>query len=109
MALRVRVCRADEAIEGVLRGFPVPGADWPVMITRLGGAIVATSSVCPHEDVSLLDGELDGAVVTCPGHAYELDLVTGRCLHDALLRLRRYPITLVGDDVWIDLIGDAAG
>lgn len=105
MALRVRVCRTDEVIGGLLRGFPVPGADWPVMVTRVDGAIVATSSVCPHEDVSLLDGDLDSGVVTCPGHAYELDLVTGRCLHDASLRLRRYAVTIIDDDVWIDLVG----
>jgi toluene monooxygenase system ferredoxin subunit len=107
MGLRVLVCRADEAIEGALRGFAVPGVNWPVMITRIDGTIVATSSVCPHEDVSLLDGDLTDGVVTCPGHSYELDLLTGRCRHDALLKLRRYPITLVGDEVWIDLIGDA--
>jgi len=104
MPLRVRVCRADEAIEGSLRGFPVPGVDWPVMVTRVDGAIVATSSVCPHEDVSLLDGDLSGTVVTCPGHAYELDLVSGRCLHDGSLRLRRYAVQIVDDEVWIDLI-----
>ena len=42
MALRVLVCRADEAIEGALRGFAIPGVSWPVMITRIAGTIVAT-------------------------------------------------------------------
>lgn len=104
MALRVRVCRTTDVTEGELRGFPVAGVAWPILVTRVDGEIVATSSVCPHEDVSLLDGELDGGVVTCPGHAYELDLRTGRCLHDARLELRRYRVTIVGDDVWIDLV-----
>lgn len=107
MALRVRVCRVDEVITDTLRGFAVAGASWPVMVTRVGDDIVATSSVCPHEDVSLLDGDLDAGVVTCPGHAYQLDLVTGRCRHDASLRLRRYPVAIIEDEVWIDLIGDA--
>jgi nitrite reductase/ring-hydroxylating ferredoxin subunit len=104
MALRVRVCRIDDAVAGLLRGFAVPGVDWPVMITRLGDVVVATSSVCPHEDVSLLDGDLDDGVVTCPGHSYELDLVTGRCKHDPSLRLRKYPVTIIDDEVWIDLV-----
>ena len=104
MALRVRVCRADDVVEGELRGFAVEGVTWPVMVTRLDGEIVATTSVCPHEDVSLLDGHLDRGVVTCPGHAYELDLRTGHCLHDSRLALRRYRVTLVGPDVWIDLV-----
>ena len=103
MPLRVRLCRLDEVPRGALRGFAVPGVTWPVMATRLGDDVVASSSVCPHEDVSLLDGELDGDVVTCPAHAYELDLRSGRCRHDARLRLRTYRVTVSGDDVWIEL------
>jgi nitrite reductase/ring-hydroxylating ferredoxin subunit len=104
VALRVRVCGADQVVAGELRGYQVPGVDWPIMVTRLDDEIVATASVCPHEDVSLLDGSLDAGVVTCPGHAYELDLRTGRCLHDRSLLLRRYRVTLIGDSVWIDLV-----
>jgi len=29
---------------------------------------------------------------------------TGRCQHDAQLELRRYPITLVGREIWVDLL-----
>lgn len=104
MALRVRLCRLDEVPRGALRGFPVPGLTWPVMVTRLGDEVVATSSVCPHEDVSLLDGELVGAVVTCAAHAYELDLRTGRCRHDPRLALRRYRVAVLDDEVWVDLV-----
>ena len=104
MALRVKVCRVDEVLPGCLRGFTVPGVTWPVMVTELDGTIVAASSVCPHEDVSLLPGDLDDGVVTCPGHGYELDLRTGACLHDARLVLRRYRVTISAGEVWIDLI-----
>lgn len=104
MALRVKVCRLEDVVEGALRGFRVPGVDWPVLMTRVGGDIVATTSVCPHEDVSLLGGELHGSIVTCPGHHYELDLKTGRCVHDRTLELRRYRVTVVGDEIWIDLV-----
>jgi nitrite reductase/ring-hydroxylating ferredoxin subunit len=104
MALRVRVCRVDEVPYGALLGVAVPGVQWPVLLTHLGDEIVATASVCPHEDVSLLDGDLEGGIVTCPGHGYELDLRTGRCLHDPRLWLRRYRVTIHGDEVWVDLV-----
>ncbi len=104
MPLRVRVCRVDEVVDGELCGFAVPGATWPVMVTRIDDEIVATTSVCPHEDVSLLAGSYDGGAVTCPGHAYEFDLRTGRCQHDRTLALRRYRVTLIADEVWIDLV-----
>ena len=104
MALRVRVCRLAEVVDDELRAFSVHGVTWPVLVTRIAGELYACPGVCPHEDVALADGELTGTVITCPGHGYELDLRTGACVHDATLQLRRYPITLVGDELWVDLL-----
>lgn len=104
MALRVRVCALGEVVDGELRAFAVPGVTWPVIVTRVDGELVAVSGVCPHEDVALVDGALRDHAIVCPGHAYVFDLRTGRCQHDPDLELRRYPITLVGDQLWVDLL-----
>ncbi len=104
MALRVRVCRLDQVRPDEVNAFRVAGVTWPVIVTNLDGELVATAGVCPHEDVSLENGYLDGATLVCPGHAYGFDLHTGRCRHDASLVLRRYAVTLVGDEVWVDLL-----
>ena len=104
MALRVRVCRLGEVLDEQLRAFSVVGVTWPVIVTRIAGELYACPGVCPHEDVSLATGDLHGTVITCPGHSYELDLATGKCVHDPLLELRRYPITIVDGDVWVDLL-----
>jgi nitrite reductase/ring-hydroxylating ferredoxin subunit len=87
-----------------MRGFRVAGVTWPILVASVDGELIATASVCPHEDVSLLDGSLDAGHITCPGHAYEFELRTGRCVHDARLVLRRYKLTVVGSDVYVDLI-----
>ena len=42
MALRVRVCALAEVADATLHAFAVPGVTWPVLVTRLDGAIVAT-------------------------------------------------------------------
>ncbi|HEU4734088.1 MAG TPA: Rieske (2Fe-2S) protein [Kofleriaceae bacterium] len=104
MALRVRVCALAEVVDGELRAFAVPGVTWPVIVTRIDGALAAVPGVCPHEDVALAGGELHGHALRCPGHGYEFDLRTGRCRHDPGLELRRYPITLIDGDVWVDLL-----
>ena len=104
MALRVRVCALGDVIDGELRAFAVAGVTWPVIVTRVDGALVAVPGVCPHEDVALWDGDLRGHAIVCPGHGYQFDLRTGRCKHDAGLELRRYPITQIGDDLWVDLL-----
>jgi nitrite reductase/ring-hydroxylating ferredoxin subunit len=104
VALRVRVCTLDQVAEGALRAFAVAGVTWPVIVTRLDGGLVAVAGVCPHEDVALADGALRRGSIICPGHGYAFDLATGRCGHDPDLVLRRYPITLVGDEIWVDLL-----
>jgi toluene monooxygenase system ferredoxin subunit len=105
MALRVRVCRDGDVAEGELRGFAVAGVTWPVMVTRQGGALIAFPGVCPHDDVSLVDyGVVEDRQLRCRVHGYRFDLDTGRCEHNPQLHLRRYKLTLAGDEVWVDLL-----
>jgi nitrite reductase/ring-hydroxylating ferredoxin subunit len=104
MALRVRVCALGEVVDDELRAFAVPGVTWPVIVTRVDGELVAVPGVCPHEDVALANGTLRDHAIVCPGHGYAFDLRTGRCQHDPDLELRRYPVTLVGDQLWVDLL-----
>jgi hypothetical protein len=39
-------------------------------------------------------------------HGYRFDLATGKCEHvpSLHLHLRRYKITMTGDEVWVDLL-----
>ncbi len=104
MAFRVRVCRLADVVPGELRAFPVTGVTWPVIVTYADSELVAVQGVCPHEDVPLADGDLEGTELVCRGHGYGFDLRTGTCTHDKTLSLRRYPITVVGDDVFVDLL-----
>lgn len=105
MALRVRVCRVDQVAADTLRGFQVDHATWPVMVTIRNGEVIAFPGVCPHDRVSLVDyGELDGGEVHCRVHGYRFDLDTGACEHAPWLQLRRYKVTQVGDEIWVDLL-----
>ncbi|HEY1550086.1 MAG TPA: Rieske 2Fe-2S domain-containing protein [Kofleriaceae bacterium] len=104
MALRVRVCSLADVVDDELRAFAVEGVTWPVIVTRTDGELIATPGVCPHEDVALVDGRLEAGAIVCPGHGYVFDLRTGRCAADPGLELRRYPITVVGDELFVDLL-----
>ena len=105
MALRVRVCTVADVAPGALRGFAVAGVTWPVMVTQVDGQLIAFPGVCPHDDVSLVEyGALDHAELHCRVHGYRFDLHTGRCEHMPQLHLRRYKVTLIDDDVWVDLL-----
>jgi nitrite reductase/ring-hydroxylating ferredoxin subunit len=103
MAVWVRVCDESAIPAGEIRGFWIGELAFPVLVAHVGGRFLASTSICPHEDVSLLGGNLEGTVVTCPGHGYEFDLDSGQCGHDAGLRLRRFPVRLIDGAVHIDI------
>lgn len=104
MALKLRVCRVDEVPLGEVRGFAVEGITVPVLVANLDGVLYASTSMCPHEDVSLLDGDWVGTTIICPGHAYEFDLRDGRCGHDSRLRLHTYRVSVIDEELYIDVI-----
>jgi len=103
-AVIVRVCRLDEVAPGEMKGFEVDALTWPVLVANVAGHLYAAPSVCPHEDVSLLGGDLDGARITCPGHGYEFDLPSGRCTHDRELSLVRYQTSVRDGDLYVKII-----
>ena len=104
MALRVRVCRIDEVPAGEVRGFDVEGVTFPVLVANIDGVFYASTSMCPHEEVSLLGGHNVGTVLICPGHAYEFDLRDGSCGHDVNLRLHCYQVSIEADELFVDII-----
>ena len=104
MAFRVRLCARLDLQAGTLKAFDVQGVTWPVLATVVDGEVVAVPGVCPHEDVPLANGTLERGELTCPGHGYAFDLRDGKCTHDPTLVLRRYPVTIVGGEVYVDLL-----
>jgi nitrite reductase/ring-hydroxylating ferredoxin subunit len=103
MAPALRVCSVTDVAEGELKGFAIDGIDLPILVANIAGTFFATSSMCPHEDVSLLDGEVEGPFIVCPGHGYRFDAATGECDHDRELCLRHFPVRVVDDAVYIEL------
>ncbi len=104
MGLRLRVCRLDEIIDDELVSFKVPGVTIPILVTRVEGEIVAGSSMCPHEDVSLANGRIDGSEIVCSAHGYAFDVKTGECSHDSSLRWRTYQPVIIDGELFVDLL-----
>ncbi|HEU4727779.1 MAG TPA: Rieske 2Fe-2S domain-containing protein [Kofleriaceae bacterium] len=99
------MCRVAELASGELRAFAVAGVNWPVLVALVGDAVIAVPGVCPHREVALADyGVLHGPTLSCRVHGFSFDVHTGFCEHDPRLHLHRYPVTLDGDEVWIDVL-----
>ncbi len=52
----------------------------PLAAYRVEGRLYAVADRCPHAGVALSGGEIESAVVTCPGHGSQFDLRTGERL-----------------------------
>jgi cytochrome P450/nitrite reductase/ring-hydroxylating ferredoxin subunit len=101
------VAAGGDVAEGALRRVEVEGR--AVCIGRTGTEWVAFDDTCTHEECSLSEGELDGAVVVCPCHGSEFDIRTGDVLSPpALDPLRIYEAREDGGTVLVRLVAPAA-
>lgn len=84
---------------------------------NVNGEYIAALNMCPHELAPVCRGRVsgttlpskpgefiwgrEGEILACPWHGWEFDLLTGQMLADQRVRIRRYPVTIQGDDIYI--------
>jgi toluene monooxygenase system ferredoxin subunit len=99
-----RVCTLDELWEGEMAAFEVNGHD-VLLLWPLGGEIKAYQGICPHQETPLADGKFDGRTLTCGAHLWQFDACTGKGVNPANVCLAEYPITVEGEEVFIETAG----
>ena len=78
--------------------------DIPVLLCNVAGELYAVEDICTHDGGALDGGELDGCRVMCPRHGAFFDVTTGKALTlPAVSPLPAYPVTVEGDDVFVDV------
>ncbi len=97
----VRAARKDEIPRGFIREFQVDGLT--VAIANIGNKFYAINNTCLHRGGPLGQGELHGAVVTCPWHGWQYDVTTGKLADEpGDWRQDVYAIEVRGEDLWIE-------
>jgi nitrite reductase/ring-hydroxylating ferredoxin subunit len=74
----VKLTDSVEIAEGELAAFGVGGER--IAVANVAGTLHAFGDTCTHLQCSLAEGELEGAVVTCPCHGSQFDVTTGQVL-----------------------------
>ena len=93
-------------------------------VFNVKGEFFALRNICPHKRGPLCTGELtghiaadappsaydaelsvkgDGEVLRCPWHQWPFEIATGRCLVDPNVRVKSYPVRIVGNDIVVEL------
>ncbi|HMO09991.1 MAG TPA: non-heme iron oxygenase ferredoxin subunit [Actinotalea sp.] len=100
-------CRLARLAPGTALRVELPGDAGPIAVAVVrtdAGDVHALSDVCSHGQVSLSDGDVDGATVECWLHGSRFDLRTGAPLALPATRpVPVYPVTVDGERVLVDL------
>lgn len=98
MAYRL-AARLDDLWSGEMLGVCVGGRK--VLLVHVDGEVHAYEDRCAHLGVALSSGRLDGAELTCAAHAWVYDARTGRGLNPKTAALRRLPVRIEDDAIWV--------
>ena len=84
--------------------FQVGGRD--VLLIHLeGGEVRAIPPSCPHQAQPLVEGTLEGTVLTCQAHKWRFDVVTGTGINPGNTVLTLFPVRIDADEVYVDVDG----
>jgi nitrite reductase/ring-hydroxylating ferredoxin subunit len=81
----VRVAKADEIPEGAMKHAEI--GETEICIVNVNGTFYAIGDRCGHENARLSRGSLMGTIVTCPMHASQFDVTTGKLMSGPVLEL----------------------
>ena len=101
MGTFVRVAAAGEIAPGQGKTVEVNGRE--IALFNVGGTFHAIDNTCKHRGGSLGEGELDGAVITCPLHAWTYDVTTGECFDDPACGVDRFTVRIEGDEILVEV------
>jgi nitrite reductase/ring-hydroxylating ferredoxin subunit len=97
----VRAAAATDVPEG--EGLRVEIDEEPVALWNIEGTFYATCDTCSHEEASLTEGDLWGAVIDCPMHGAQFDVRTGKVLSlPAVFPIATYPVKVEDGDVYVE-------
>ena len=98
---RVRVAGAGELEPGEGRVVEVEGRS--IALFNVDGRYYAIDNLCPHRGGPLGEGDLDGAVVACPWHAWRWDVTTGANTNNPAVKVACFAVNEDAAGIFVQL------
>jgi nitrite reductase/ring-hydroxylating ferredoxin subunit len=118
--MNYRVCAIEDVPPGEKRAYTVKNI--PILLVhKQESEFYAIYRICPHQHADFIYSELggiteasqpgeeiqykrQGEILRCAWHGFSFDVTTGACLTEPeKLRVRTYPVTVRGNDVFLDI------
>jgi nitrite reductase/ring-hydroxylating ferredoxin subunit len=100
-ARRAKVADVGELGDGQARVVDVEGRT--LALFNVAGTFYAMDNECAHRGGPLGEGDLEGAVVVCPWHAWRWDVRTGRNGNNPAVAMTCYPVRVEADGIFVEL------
>jgi nitrite reductase/ring-hydroxylating ferredoxin subunit len=95
------VLHKDALMDGEIAEVIIAGTS--IIVAKVEGAYLAAASTCPNNGGPLVDGTLEGTIITCPYHGWSFDLKDGSCITNPSYQLPVYPALVEGDGVCVQI------
>lgn len=86
----VELAEVDSIWDGEMEAFDIGDAE--VLVLKVDGEVRAYDGICPHQSISLVEGELESGVLTCRAHEYQFDALTGVGVNPKGISLTRHDV-----------------
>jgi len=75
----------------------------PIALFNVDGTFHAIHNTCLHRGGPLGEGDLEGAVVTCPWHGWKYDVTNGTKVRNPDVKVASFEVQVEGSDVLVEL------
>jgi nitrite reductase/ring-hydroxylating ferredoxin subunit len=74
----------------------------PIVLIRDGESVAAYLDRCPHAHWPVSEGEIENGILHCPGHGWQFNIATGRCVNAPAYSLKPFAVNVCTDSVVIE-------
>ena len=98
----IRAARTSEIAPGTIHELEVGGKT--IALANVAGKFHAIDNTCLHQGGPLGEGDLEGAVVTCPWHGWQFDLTNGKIVQNpSVPGVACYEVQVQGDEILVNV------
>jgi len=91
----------DEVWNDEMESFDV--GDDEVLVLKVNNEVRAYGGICPHQSISLVEGEFENGVLTCRAHEWQFDALTGDGINPRDTCLIRHDVRIVDGVIQVRL------
>ena len=77
-----------------------------IALFKVDGIPYALDNICPHRQGPIAEGELDEDIVSCPWHAWEINVRTGSVVYNPKLCSQTFPCRVENGEVLVEINSD---